>query len=125
MKKPTKVKKPLSPKMREHLKRMHEAAQLAAAKRRKAKKVTQPKKAKKRREEVVPPMTPIDAPEPAKKRKKAVKADPRQMVLPFDPALDLSDDGSEHVSSPGVDASEVPPDTSHTASDLLTGEELL
>lgn len=96
MKKPTKVKKPLSPKMRKHLKRMHEAAQLAAAKRRKAKKVTQPKKAAK--------------PEPVKKRKKAVKVDLCQLELPLvaDLALPAADDGSEPASSPAVDASEAP-----------------
>ena len=96
MKKPTKVKKPLSPKMRKHLKRMHEAAQLAAAKRRKAKKVTQAKK--------------TAAPKTAapKKRKETVKGDPCQLWLPFDPAPDLPDDGSEPVPSPAVDPSEAP-----------------
>ena len=74
--------------MREHLKRMQEAAHLAAAKRR---------------------TKPAPTPKPAKKRKKTVEVDSHQMVLPFDPALDLSDDdGSEPVSSPGVDASEAP-----------------
>lgn len=103
MKKPTKVKKPLSPKMRKHLKRMHEAAQLAAAKRRKAKKVTQAKK--------------TAAP---KKRKETVKGDPCQLELPLSipaPAsspvvaeltLPAADDGSEPVPSPAVDPSEAP-----------------
>ena len=95
MKKPTKVKKHLSPKMRKHLKRMHEAAQLAAAKRRKAKKVTQPKKAA--------------APKPVKKRKKAVKVDLCQLELPLVADLALpAADGSEPASSPAVDASEAP-----------------
>lgn len=94
MKKPTKVKKPLSPKMRKHLKRMHEAAQLAAAKRRKAKKVTQAKK--------------TAAPKTAKKRKETVKVDLRQLELPIDRPPDLSDDGPEPVSSPAVGPSEAP-----------------
>jgi hypothetical protein len=103
MKKPTKVKKPLSPKMRKHLKRMHEAAQLAAAKRRKAKKVTQAKK--------------TAAP---KKRKETVKGDPCQLELLLSipaPAsspvvaeltLPAADDGSEPVPSPAVGSSEAP-----------------
>ena len=108
MKKPTKVKKPFSPKMRKHLKRMHEAAQLAAAKRRKAKKVTQAKK--------------TAAPKTAapKKRKETVKGDPCQLELPLGipaPAsspvvaeltLPAADDSSEPVSSPAVDPSEAP-----------------
>ena len=103
MKKPTKVKKPLSPKMRKHLKRMHEAAQLAAAKRRKAKKVTQAKK--------------TAAPKTAKKRKETVKVDLRQLELSIhipaaveaeisDLVLPAADDGAEPASSPAVDASE-------------------
>lgn len=89
MKKQTKPKKPLSPKMRKHLKRMHEAAQLAAAKRRKAKKVTQAKKT------VVPNKT--AAPKTAKKHKETVKVDLCQLELPLDRTPDLSADGSASV----------------------------
>ena len=99
MKKHTKVKNPLSPKMRKHLKRMHEAAQLAAAERRKAKKVTQAKK-------TAAPKT--AAPKTAKKRKETVKVDLRQLELPIDRPPDLSDDGPEPVSSPAVGPSEAP-----------------
>ena len=103
MKKPTKVKKPLSPKMRKHLKRMHEAAQLAAAERRKAKKVTQAKK-------TAAPKTAkkTAAPKTAKKRKETVKVDLSQLELPIGLPPDLSDDGPEPVSSPAVDPSEAP-----------------
>ena len=92
--------------MRKHLKRMQEAARLAAAKRRKAKKVTQPKK--------------TVAPKPVKKqRKRTVKVNPRQLELPVHiPAaveaeisglvLPAADDGAEPASSPAVDASEAP-----------------
>lgn len=107
MKKLTKVKKPLSPKMRKHLKRMHEAAQLAAAKRRKAKKVTQAKKAAK--PEPVKKRKKAAKPEPVKKRKETVKVDLYQLELPLVADLALpAADGSEPASSPAVDASEAP-----------------
>ena len=118
MTKPTKVKKPLSPRMRKHLKRMHEAAQLAAAKRRKAKKVTQAKKTA--APKTAAPKTAAPKTAAPKKRKETVKGDPCQLELPLGipaPAsspvvaeltLPAADDGSEPVSSPAVDPSEAP-----------------